>query len=108
MGANKKTGKPTKAKSSKKTEADEPRSIVFTEEQDKLYGEALATLQDLVEDIQKSGPPIREFAIAVTKMEEAEMWLQRGYENLGLDDDEDPDEGDDDDEDPDEDEDDTE
>ena len=47
----------------------------------------IATCADLVEDaleaIKSIQAKTRDFALVRTKLEEAEMWLDRGFENLG-------------------------
>lgn len=79
------------------------REVVFTEEQEDAYRDALKTCQDLTDILKEVGAPIRELALGITKLEEAEMWIERGFEELDLDpydgddeDDEEDDEGDDD------------
>jgi len=74
MGAKKKTGKDEK----------KPQVIELTEEQKALFAEALGTIQSLVDDIQQIGTPIREWALGFTKLEEAEMWIDRGFAMLGI------------------------
>lgn len=98
MGAKKKTGKDEK----------KPQVIELTEEQKALFAEALGTIQSLVDDIQQIGTPIREWALGFTKLEEAEMWIDRGFAMLGIElnlDDEEGEEDEDDGDEPDEDED---
>ena len=100
MGANddkngKKNGKPEDA---------DLEQVELTEKQQQLFEDALGTLRGLVDDIVEEGAPIREWALGLTKIEEAEMWIERGFDLLGIepdigDDDEDDDadgEGDDD------------
>lgn len=63
-----------------------PPAQELSKEHEELFGEALSDTQDLVDTIEESGkPPTREFALALTKLEEAEMWLQRGFDKLGYD-----------------------
>lgn len=71
--------------------------IVVTEEQVAFYQECLDTVADLVDEAKKVGAPIREFALALTKLEECEMWVDRGMESLGIPPDDSDDEDDEDD-----------
>lgn len=61
-----------------------PVKIELTEEQQVLFAEALGTIQQLVDDIGDVGAPIREWALGLTKLEEAEMWIDRGFAMLGI------------------------
>lgn len=80
---------------------DDRQEVEMSEEQQSLYEDTLMTVRALVDDISASGTPIREFALAFTKLEEAEMWLARGFDQLGIEPDlgEDEDESEEDDED---------
>lgn len=84
--------------------------VVVDDDQKKLFSEALALTDELSDDISKVGTPIREWALAHTKLEEAMMWLELGFVRLGIEPDEtsgdsdsDDEDGDDDDDDDDDD-----
>jgi hypothetical protein len=48
--------------------------------------EALSAIEDMIADIEADkSPTSREFSIVRTKLEEAEMWLVRGFEVAGID-----------------------
>lgn len=84
-------------KKSKPDEGKQVREVSLTEEQEQLFGDTIATLEDLGHDIKQIGTPTREFALGLTKLEEAEMWFARGFDALGLvsdedDEDDEPDE----------------
>lgn len=82
-------------KDKKTTNEPELQQIELTEEQQELFEDALGTLRGLVDDIAAKGAPIREWALGLTKIEEAEMWIERGFDLLGIE----PDLGDENDED---------
>jgi hypothetical protein len=71
----------------------------LTKKQEKVLSEVHQSIQDLVEDLEDLGPVSREFSLVLTKLEESEMWCQRGFEVKGYEpeDDVDGDDGDDDD-----------
>ena len=79
---------------------NEPKEVTLTKEQEEIFGDALVTIRSIVDDIRAAGTPIREFALGFTKLEEAEMWLDRGFDSLGMEvsDPDDPDDDEDDDE----------
>lgn len=65
--------------------------------EEKLYSEAIDLVSELVDDLKaelakKRALPCREFSLAYTKLEEAEMWLMRGFDALGYHDEEEGDE----------------
>lgn len=67
--------------------ADEKK---LTKDQQSFLEDVLAHTADLANDLSvlfeetNGGRPIsREFAIVLTKLEEAEMWASRGFESLG-------------------------
>lgn len=90
-----------KDKKQDKKNADNTETIEFelTPKQQRLFEESLATLRSLVDDLHSIQIPIREWALALTRMEEAEMWVNRGFEVLGIEEDEDDEDEDDDSED---------
>jgi hypothetical protein len=92
MGAD--NDKKTAKKADKKPSSDDIQYVELSEEQEQLFGDTIATLEELGDEIKKAGVPIREFALGLTKLEEAEMWFQRGFEALGLDEDEDDEDAD--------------
>lgn len=58
--------------------------VEVSEEQLALYEDTLNLLRERVDEITSTGVPIREFALALTKLEEAEMWIDRGFMLLGI------------------------
>jgi len=53
------------------------------EDQLALYEDTAASVEELVDDLKEAGSsPGREFAIALTKLEEAEMWMRRGLDQV--------------------------
>lgn len=76
----------------------------MTEDQEDLFTNIFHDTVNLVEalkdeaDANKGRLPCREFSIVLTKLEEAEMWLRRGFEEMEYEVPE-PDEGDDEDDD---------
>lgn len=79
------------------------RTVTFTEDQEDAFAYALHKTRELTESLQEVGVPTREFALGLTKLQEAEMWIDRGFELLDVDpygdDDEDEDDEDEDDDD---------
>jgi hypothetical protein len=55
----------------------------MTAKQEKVLSETYSIIQDIIENLEELGPVSREFAIVLTKLEEAEMWCQRGFEVKG-------------------------
>jgi hypothetical protein len=55
----------------------------LNKKQEKLLQEIHQAVQDMVDELHENPPPTREFALMLTKLEEAEMWGQRGFEILG-------------------------
>lgn len=55
----------------------------LSEKEEALYGEVHGVISSLVDDLEDQKHPSREFALAYTKLEEAEMWMQRAFERLG-------------------------
>lgn len=77
----------------------------LTEEEETLLGEVHGSISSLVDELEVFKFPSREFSIVFTKLEEAEMWMQRGFERFGyepIDADAEEDEGEEDEETPDE------
>ncbi|RLB42434.1 MAG: hypothetical protein DRH30_04890 [Deltaproteobacteria bacterium] len=64
----------------------------LTKKQERGLSEAMAIIQDVVDDLDNLGTVSREFSIALTKLEESEMWIHRGFEKFGYEpEEEDPD-----------------
>lgn len=55
----------------------------LTKKQEKVLGELYSDLEEMVEDLEALGPVSREFSLVLTKLEEAELWCQRGFEVKG-------------------------
>jgi hypothetical protein len=80
------------------------RVVTLTEDQELLWKDALHAMKSLGDALVDVGSPIREFALGLTKLQEAEMWVERGFDMLDIDvyEDKDDDEGDEDDDEDDE------
>jgi hypothetical protein len=55
----------------------------LTKKQEKILGEMYPELEAMIDDLQALGPVSREFSLVLTKLEEAEMWCERGFEAMG-------------------------
>jgi hypothetical protein len=91
MGAN-------KSKKPRKKRAQTPKEPLTAEQKEMLI-EAGNALDDALDAIAAAGTISRQFSLARTRLEEAEMWLERGFEEMGYalddeDDDEEPEEPD--------------
>jgi ribosome assembly protein YihI (activator of Der GTPase) len=88
MGAN-------KDKKPRKKRAKTPKEPL-TAEQKGMLVETGNALDDAIDAITAAGTISRQFSLARTRLEEAEMWLERGFEEMGyaLDDDEDDEDAD--------------
>lgn len=78
----------------------------LTPEQKAVLENLMDTIGEEIDVMRDLGPISREFSLVLTKLEEAEMWGHRAFEELGYeigDDDEDSDDAPDDDEDSDDD-----
>ena len=71
----------------------------LTKKQEKVLSEMYSDLEAMVDDLEALGPINREFSIFRTKLEEGEMWCERGFETMGYepaeDDDDDGEDGED-------------
>jgi len=70
------------------------KAVKLTSKAEKLFQEVVQAVQDMVDELHATPSPTREFALMLTKLEEAEMWGQRAFETLGYES-EDGDEGED-------------
>lgn len=86
MGAN-------KDKKPRKKRVRTPKEPL-TAEQKEMLVESGNALDDALDAITAAGTISRQFSLARTRLEEAEMWLERGFEEMGyaLDEDSDEDE----------------
>jgi hypothetical protein len=92
MGANKDKKRPPRKRKAKPAEP-------LTDAQKEALSEVGGAINDAL--VAMGDQPIsREFSIVRTKLEEAEMWLDRGFEELGYDLDVEEDDEEDDDEEP--------
>lgn len=70
----------------KKTKVTMPNPM--TEEQEALFVDAYQATAELVDALKDEADanggrlPCREFSIVLTKLEEAELWLRRGFEEM--------------------------
>lgn len=68
---------------------EEKKDPKLTKQQEKALVSVMADINGLVDDMEElvaanGGRPIsREFALVFTKLEEAEMWCERGFARLG-------------------------
>lgn len=75
-----------KKKSEEKEEtAQEPKLVTLTKSQEEMWAYALKASVSLGDALADVGSPIREFALGLTKLQEAEMWIERGFDMLGID-----------------------
>jgi len=75
MGAN-------KDKKPRKKRVRTPKEPL-TAEQKEMLVEAGNALDDALDAIAAAGTISRQFSLARTRLEEAEMWLERGFEEMG-------------------------
>lgn len=55
----------------------------LTKKQEKVLGEMYSDLEAMIDDLEALGPINREFSLFRTKLEEGEMWCERGFETMG-------------------------
>lgn len=55
----------------------------LTEKQQKAIGAAGALIEEALENIEGAGVLTREFALVITKLEEADMWYDRALDAIG-------------------------
>lgn len=59
------------------------RKEPLSEKQKDLLAEAGTSIDDALGAMEEAGQVSREFSLVRTKLEEAEMWMERGFEALG-------------------------
>ena len=74
-----------KKKPTAKNKDEGPRVVTLTESQEEMWVYTLKTLVSLGDALEDVGSPMREFALGLTKLQEAEMWIDRGFDMLGID-----------------------
>ena len=66
----------------------------LTKKQEKVLGEFYSDLEEMIEDLEDLGAVSREFSLVLTKLQEARMWCEQGFEVKGYEPEEADDEGD--------------
>jgi len=67
----------------KKKRKRPPKKEPLTEAQKTQLAECGEAIGDALDSIEAAGTVSREFSLARTKLDEAEMWLARGFDELG-------------------------